>query len=161
MHIYAFYILKIFNWMAYMYNFRIIECSNLLDLPKRFPYQMLFVSFNSCLSLCPFYFCHCIVCPSIYGFWLLLWPLQSFLRYLPARQTEGRMSVLLPPLYVVRMSLKFDFTTYLHVSNAERSTFVPIVACIRHVPSWLSFDMFHRGLHSTCSIVACIRHIPS
>jgi len=56
MHIYAFYILKIFNWMAYMYNFRIIGCSNLLDLPKRFPYQMLFVSFNSCLSLCPFIF---------------------------------------------------------------------------------------------------------
>jgi hypothetical protein len=28
---------------------------------------------DGCLSFCPFYFGHCIVCPSIYGFWLQLW----------------------------------------------------------------------------------------
>jgi hypothetical protein len=27
----------------------------------------------------PFFFCHCIVCPSIYGFWLPLWYLQASL----------------------------------------------------------------------------------
>jgi len=32
------------------------------------------------LSICPFSFGHCIVCPSIYGFWLPLWYLQSFLK---------------------------------------------------------------------------------
>ena len=29
--------------------------------------------------LLPFFFCHCIVCPSIYGFWLPLWYLQASL----------------------------------------------------------------------------------
>ena len=28
-------------------------------------------------SFCPFYFCHCIVCPSIRGFWWPLWYLQT------------------------------------------------------------------------------------
>ena len=32
--------------------------------------------------VCPFFsFCHCIDCPSIYGFWLPLWYLQAFLHY--------------------------------------------------------------------------------
>jgi hypothetical protein len=46
-------------------------------------FVMLDVSFSvycfvdSCLSLFPFSFGHCIVCPSpIYGFWLLLWNLH-------------------------------------------------------------------------------------
>ena len=30
------------------------------------------------MSLCPFYFGHCVVCPSIYGFWLPRWYLQTF-----------------------------------------------------------------------------------
>jgi len=33
------------------------------------------------ISVCPFFlfsFCHCVVCPSIYGFWLPLWILQTF-----------------------------------------------------------------------------------
>jgi hypothetical protein len=31
------------------------------------------------IVVCPFSFGHCVVCPSIYGFWLLRWYLQSFL----------------------------------------------------------------------------------
>ena len=35
---------------------------------------------DGCLSVCPFSFGHCIVCPSsIYGFWLPLWHLQILL----------------------------------------------------------------------------------
>ena len=32
---------------------------------------------DRCLSFCPFSFSHCVVCPLIYGFWLLLWYLQT------------------------------------------------------------------------------------
>ena len=32
-----------------------------------------------CFSFCPFYFGHCVVCPSIYRFWLPLWYLQTLL----------------------------------------------------------------------------------
>ena len=31
---------------------------------------------DRCLSFCPFSFGHCVVCPSIYGFWLPLWYLR-------------------------------------------------------------------------------------
>ena len=38
-----------------------------------------YCSVGNCLSFCPFYFGHCIVCPSlIYGFRLPLWYLQTF-----------------------------------------------------------------------------------
>jgi hypothetical protein len=42
---------------------------------------VLYVCFvDHCLSFCPFYFGHCVVCSSsIYGFWLLLWYLQALL----------------------------------------------------------------------------------
>ena len=33
---------------------------------------------DRCLSLCTFSFDHCVVCPSIYGFWLPLWYIQTF-----------------------------------------------------------------------------------
>jgi hypothetical protein len=32
---------------------------------------------DHCLSFCNFSFGHCVVCPSIYGFWLPLWYLQT------------------------------------------------------------------------------------
>ena len=32
---------------------------------------------DHCLSFCNFSFGHCVVCPSIYGFWLPLWYLQA------------------------------------------------------------------------------------
>ena len=36
-----------------------------------------------CRSLCVlFSFAHCVVCPSIYGFWLPLWYLQTILTYI-------------------------------------------------------------------------------
>jgi len=34
---------------------------------------------DRCLSFCTFSFGHCVVCSSIYGFWLPLWYLQTLL----------------------------------------------------------------------------------
>ena len=34
---------------------------------------------DRCLFFCTFYFGHCVVCSSIYGFWLPLWYLQTLL----------------------------------------------------------------------------------
>jgi hypothetical protein len=39
----------------------------------------LFGTFKLLFVLVPFFFCHCIVCHSIYGFWLPLWYLQASL----------------------------------------------------------------------------------
>ena len=39
----------------------------------------LFGIFKLLFVLLPFFVCHCIVCPSIYGFWLPLWYLQASL----------------------------------------------------------------------------------
>ena len=36
---------------------------------------------DRCLSFCTFCFGHCVVCSSIYGFWLHLWYLQTLLIY--------------------------------------------------------------------------------
>ena len=35
---------------------------------------------DHCLSFCTFSFGHCVVCSSIYGFWLPLWYLQTLLK---------------------------------------------------------------------------------
>ena len=41
---------------------------------------VLYVCFvDRCLSFCTFSFGHCVVCSSIYGFWLPLWYLQTLL----------------------------------------------------------------------------------
>jgi hypothetical protein len=34
---------------------------------------------DHCLSYCPFSFGHCVFCPSLYGFWLPLWYIQTLL----------------------------------------------------------------------------------
>ena len=36
---------------------------------------------DRCLSFCPFSFGHCVVCPSMYGFWLTIWYLQTLQLY--------------------------------------------------------------------------------
>ena len=42
---------------------------------------VLYICFvDRCLSFCTFSFGHCVVCSSIYGFWLPLWYLQSVLK---------------------------------------------------------------------------------
>jgi len=35
---------------------------------------------DRCVSFCPFSFVHCVVCPSINGFWLPHWSLQNLLK---------------------------------------------------------------------------------
>ena len=48
-----------------------------IDLYWIFSFICMFV--DRCLSFCTFSFGHCIVCSSIYGFWLPLWYLQTLL----------------------------------------------------------------------------------
>ena len=44
-------------------------------------FVVLYVCFvDRCLSFCTFSFGHCVLCSSIYGFWLPLWYLQTLLR---------------------------------------------------------------------------------
>jgi hypothetical protein len=44
-----------------------------------FKFYSIFSFIDRCLSFCTFSFGHCIVCSSIYGFWLPLWYLQALL----------------------------------------------------------------------------------
>jgi hypothetical protein len=42
-------------------------------------YFSLYCLIDHYLSFCHFFVGHCIICPSIYGYWLLLWYLLTFL----------------------------------------------------------------------------------
>jgi hypothetical protein len=51
-------------------------------MPSDYPFGILWplccLSFNICLLITPLVSCgHCVVCPSIYAFWLLLWYLVA------------------------------------------------------------------------------------
>ena len=46
----------------------------------RVTWSLVFMCFvDRCLSFCPFYFGHCVVCSSIYKFWFPFWYLQTLL----------------------------------------------------------------------------------
>jgi len=61
---------------------------------------------DHCLSLCPISFGHCVVCSSsIYGFWLPLWYLKLFLKFLKIKTASGFLYI-----YVV---MYFKSPTYL------------------------------------------------
>jgi hypothetical protein len=65
--------ITIMTWSMYM-EFR---CLKRLDI--YFPYMVYCKgSIIVVLYLCPVYFDHCVVCPSIYCFWLPLWYLQAW-----------------------------------------------------------------------------------
>jgi hypothetical protein len=65
-----------------------------------------------CLSLCTFSEGHCIVCPSIYGFGLPLWHLETFGHYIVCSLTYafwlpfGILKVLIITLFVLSYSSK-------------------------------------------------------
>jgi len=47
---------------------------------KRILHFNWYFKLTNILYICPFSFGHCVVCPSsIYGFWLLLWYLQTII----------------------------------------------------------------------------------
>ena len=58
--------------------------------------SLVYVCFvDRCLSFCAFSFGHCVVCSSsIYGFWLPLWCLQTFLSDQPLVQVRVNNSTL-------------------------------------------------------------------
>ena len=81
------------NWIAsisvfliyihkpWMYIFRFINSCNdrngRIHVTRRLVLYLCFV--DRCFSFCSFSCCHCVVCSSIYGFWLPLWNLQTLL----------------------------------------------------------------------------------
>jgi len=60
---------------------------------------------DRCLSFCPFSFVHCVVCPSIYGFWLLLWYLTD------SGYPFGILRILVTPLVSSNSSYSLDYGT--------------------------------------------------
>jgi hypothetical protein len=63
-----FFVLVVFV-LCVVYNVARVSGLSILDCP-----------FGCCLSFCTFSLDHCVVCPSIYWFWLPLWYLQTLLR---------------------------------------------------------------------------------
>ena len=62
----------------------LLYCNDVVTVTRSLVLYVCFV--DCCLSFCPFSFGHCVVCSSsIYGFWLPLWYLQAFLRYVCGR----------------------------------------------------------------------------
>ena len=79
----------------YLYNMFSLVKQELLTIPKHLRSPLVFSSVrvtrslvlyvcfvDRCLSFCTFSFGHCVVCSSIYGFWLPLWYLQFKLFFL-------------------------------------------------------------------------------
>ena len=48
------------------------------------------------LCFCSFSFGHCVLCPSIYGFWLLLWYLQNLLKIYGGQNPKFWICILIP-----------------------------------------------------------------
>jgi hypothetical protein len=65
-----------------------------------------------CLSFCPFSFGHCVVCSSIYGFWLPLWYLKTILTFIDVN-SDRQHSMKLDLFFVQQLYLWFTFP---HVS---------------------------------------------
>jgi len=67
--------------------------------------ELLYCFVDRCLSICPFSFVHCVVCPSpTYGFLLPLWYLQTFLMF----QTTMQLTKL---IYLITRALANGYTT--------------------------------------------------
>jgi hypothetical protein len=94
-------ILICYSFFLYLYNILCFWLRNmgfisvkqeLLTLPEylsspsvfswfRVTWSLVLCFVDRCLSFCTFYFGHCVVCPSIYEFWLLPWYLQTLFVY--------------------------------------------------------------------------------
>jgi hypothetical protein len=66
------------------------------------------------IVVCPFSFGHCVVCSSIYGFYLLLWYLQTLLTFTNAISAkdfwlEERLCRSFDCLYLYLFHLKFNY----------------------------------------------------
>lgn len=64
------------------------------------------------LSLSPFSFGHCISCPSIYGFWLPLWYLQSLLiSTLWLSAGKSKLKLFVTSKYIIEYLINMSFRT--------------------------------------------------
>jgi hypothetical protein len=69
---------------------------------------------DRCLSFCNFSFGHCVVCSSIYGFWLPIWYLQA---RLTAEKCHSPASCLIG--FLSYYSLPGHFLVMIHVSEVD------------------------------------------
>ena len=74
---------------------------------------------DRCLSFCPFSFDHCVVCSSIYGFWL---PLQTLLINRDKRDVRFRLNVSYSILFLkqpwsIKTWSSFSAATYNHLKG--------------------------------------------
>ena len=84
---------------------------------------VLYVCFvDRCLSFCPFSFGHCVVCCSIYGFWLPFWYLQT-LRVAKFEQTTIHQHVLL------RRESRSHILLWQEISHIDGAS-VTIILCL-------------------------------
>ena len=89
---------------------------------------VLYVCFvDRCLSFCTFSFGHCVVCSSIYGFWLPLWYLQT--RLMNPSQCKLSLKQLINDLscnYVPSTPYQLifcEFNRYLKIQNKTMCVF--------------------------------------
>ena len=92
---------------------------------------------DRCLSFCPFG--HCVVCPSIYGFRLPLWNLQTLRigQYSVSFDFRGHDSVTMVKLYDIS-SEKFTYIVYIFIAIFG-STFYPCICQL------IRFDQYFQG----------------
>ena len=91
---------------------------------------------DRCLSFCPFAFAfgHCVVCPSIYGFWLHLWYLKTLL-------TPDRIYIELP----------------VRISHLDRPFCVPSVMCPRFLVTKLTYPIYAYKPLAMRNLRACFK----
>ena len=98
---------------------------------------------DRCLSFCHFSFGYCVVCPSIYGFWLLLWYLRFtdsdysfgiFKLFLHAQSPTQRTVVL---ANVLSFDILYDHLLNTQTVNVQWLLFAEVFS----IPIFVKFDL--------------------
>ena len=102
---------------------------------------VLYVCFvDRCLSFCPFSFGHCVVCSSIYGFWLPFWYLQT-LHVAKFEQTTIHQHVLLRRESQSHILLRPDSQSYWWSIRNNNIVFACFI-CTSHIINFGHVDYF-------------------
>jgi hypothetical protein len=116
---------------------------------------VLYVSFvDRSLSCCAFSFGHCVVCSSsIYGFWLPLWYLQTFLYKLPMLKMSEKHFL----QYIVHFCLWHTLVLLIILVFCLKLFCFRPVSCVHNVTSFsglfiLCWSLFHCEDTIYCSI---------
>jgi len=84
------------------------------------------------LSFCPFSFGHCVACPSIYGFWLPLWYLQTLLR----TRYEWNISLMFIP--IIWRKKKYNYVKIILMIG-----FTELFARVMRSDHWANISLCH------------------